>query len=303
MKKIHVGFLLSYDYDKLKKSIPPVYKGADAIFIAFDMEYRTWSGQKFEVEQAFFEWLKAFDVDNKIILYSDDFYIPELSAIENDTRERHMLSLKMGIGNWLVQVDSDEYFLDFKKFVQTLRKHDHFLVQPEKNPIQISGYLINVYKYLDEGLLYVNQPTKVMLATNYPNYKVARKTKERIIYTDNILLHECLSRTEEELRFKFLNWGHNDEINESFFDKWRSATKENYKEFKDVFYLNSSVWKELGYLPTKDIKSIMEYIAKEENLKISKKHLWMKNFGQWFKTLKILKPNYKPVFESYFKKD
>ena len=35
MKKIQVGFLLSYDYEKLKNSIPPVYNSADAIFIAW----------------------------------------------------------------------------------------------------------------------------------------------------------------------------------------------------------------------------------------------------------------------------
>ena len=54
MKKIHVGFLLSYDYEKLKSSIPPVYNSADSIFIAIDKDYRTWSGQKFKVDDSFF---------------------------------------------------------------------------------------------------------------------------------------------------------------------------------------------------------------------------------------------------------
>ena len=44
MKKIHVGFLLSYDYEKLKLSLPPVYKYSDAIFIAMDINNKTWSG-------------------------------------------------------------------------------------------------------------------------------------------------------------------------------------------------------------------------------------------------------------------
>lgn len=285
MKKIQVGFLMSYDYEKLKNAIPAVYQDADAIFIAIDQEYRTWTGQKFEVDALFFDWLKGYDVDNKITLYRDDFYVPELSAIQNDTRERHLLALKMGVGNWLIQVDSDEYFLDFKKFVQTLRRYDTFLDNPKKNPIQIAGFLINIYKYLEDGLLYVDQPTKVMLATNWPNYKVARKTKERIIYTDNILLHECLSRTEDELRYKFANWGHSDEINESFFDKWRCATKDNFKEVINVFYLCPRKWKKLGYLPTKDVNQIKEYISQLKNLKVSKLHLFTKNFGQWFKHL------------------
>lgn len=299
MKKIHVGFLLSYDYEKLRVSIPPVYAESDRIFIAIDQDQRTWSGQRFEIDPEFFKWLETFDTQNKITIYRDDFYVTQISAIQNDSRERHLLAMQMGIGNWIVQVDADEIFIDFGKFVKTLRQYDSFLDQPEKNPVQIAGYLVNIYKYLDDGLLYVDQPTKVMLATNYPNYKVARKTKERIIYTDNILLHESLSRTEDELRFKFTNWGHNDEINQSFFDKWRSATKDNYTELRDLFYLNPSVWKKLGYLPTKDINALKDVIAKDDNLKVSAWHLFSKNFGQWFKTLPIFRK--KPDFESFVK--
>lgn len=132
MKKIHVGFLLSYDYEKLKLSIPPVYNAADKIFIAEDSNKKTWSGNEFVVDESFYEWLKEFDVDNKIEFYRDDFYIPELTAIQNDTRERHLLSMKMGIGNWLIQIDSDEYFIDFDSFIANLRKYDHYLDNPKK---------------------------------------------------------------------------------------------------------------------------------------------------------------------------
>ena len=160
MKKIHVGFLLSYDFDKLRLSIPPVYKHADRIFIAQDENFLTWSGNKFEVDPAFFEWLKEFDVDNKIEIYRDNFYIPTITPIQNDTRERHMLSLKMGIGNWLVQIDSDEYFVDFGSFVKQMRKYDSFLDNPAKTPVQLSGFHIDIYKYVDEGILYVKNTVK-----------------------------------------------------------------------------------------------------------------------------------------------
>ncbi|MGB6269274.1 MAG: hypothetical protein WBF67_09720, partial [Olleya sp.] len=159
MKNIVVGFLMSYDYEKLKLSIPPVYEEADKIYIALDHEQRTWKGERFEVDSSFFEWLTHFDTDSKIKFYKDNFYVPELNAIQNDTRERHLISLKMGIGNWLVQVDSDEIFIDFKQFVNTLRQHDKFLDNPKKNPLQIAGFLINIYKYLDKGMLYVDEPT------------------------------------------------------------------------------------------------------------------------------------------------
>src|SRR5690554_1825732 len=97
MKKIQVGFLLSYDYENLKKAIPPVYEDADDIFIAEDLEHRTWSGEKFEVSPSFYDWLQDIDTEKKIQIYKDNFYLPELSASENDTRERTMLSEKMGV--------------------------------------------------------------------------------------------------------------------------------------------------------------------------------------------------------------
>ncbi|SDZ73779.1 hypothetical protein [Bizionia paragorgiae] len=300
MKKIIVGFLMSYDYEKLKQSIPAVYGESDKIYLALDYEYRTWKGNTFTVSQNFFQWLKDIDVDGKIEIYRDDFYKPELSTIENDTRERYMLSLKMGEGNWFIQVDADEIFIDFKQFVDTLKSHNHFLEKPEANPVQIAGFLINIYKYLEDGLLYVDEPTKVMLATNYPNYKRARNTKERIIYTNNVLLHECLSRSEEELKFKLENWGHSHQINKSFFSKWKMADKTNFKSINNVFYLDASVWKSLDYFPTTNLIEIKSLVQNNSKLHPSKWFLLRKNFGQWFKFLGPFKKS-NTTFESYFK--
>jgi hypothetical protein len=285
-KKIHVGFLLSYDYEKIKKSLPPIYKEADAIFIAEDKEYRTWSGKKFEVSPSFYEWLKKFDTDNKIQIYKDDFYIPELSAIENDTRERTMLSQKMGVGNWLVQVDADEYFVDFSSFVKSLRKYDNYLDIPKKKPVQISGFLINMFKYTEDGLLYVNYPTKVLLATNYPCYTFARQTRKRIIYVDTILLHECVSRTEDELRLKFNNWGHKTDFNiEEYLKKWNSVTKDNYKNMEDFFYMEGDGWKTLDYIDTKKLEDIKQQLNNKPELHPTSWFLFKKNLGQYFKHL------------------
>lgn len=286
MKKIHVGFLLSYDYEKLKKSIPPVYEHADAIFVAMDHKNRTWSGEVFDVDPSFFDWLREFDKENKIEIYKDDFYDSSLIAIENDNRERHMLSLKMGIGNWLVQVDSDEYFVDFGKYVKDLRRFDSYLDNPEKKNIQIAAYLINLYKYTDQGVLYVKEPTRGIMATNYPNYKVARNTRKRIVYTQNILLHESIARDEEELVLKLDNWGHNIEVHDkqAFLDKWRTTNKSNYKERENFFYIEPEKWKTLEFCEGETIDEIRKNI----NLDVvmpSKFYIAKKNFGQFFKHL------------------
>jgi len=285
MNKIQTGFLVSYDYEFLKKSLPPVYEDSDTIFLAIDHLRRTWSGNTFEIAPSFFEWIKEIDIDNKIVIYEDDFYVESLNSIENDTRERYMLGLKMGIGNWMIQIDSDEIFIDFKLFVTQLRKYDSYLQDPEKKPIQFAAFHINVYKYLDNGILYIDNPTKFYIATNYPNYKYAKNTRERIVYLDSYVLHEGLARTEEELRFKLKNWGHQHEINDSFLDKWLKVDETNYKEMEDFFYLDPKTWKKLGYFPSKSVIELRNLILNNSELK--KKELWIlkKNFGQWFKHL------------------
>ncbi|MFL9831039.1 hypothetical protein ABS764_09285 [Flavobacterium sp. ST-87] len=285
MKKIHVGFLLSYDYEKLKQSIPPVYHAADRIFIAEDSNKITWSGNKFNVDESFYQWIIEFDVDNKIEFYRDNFYIPELSAIENDTRERHLLSLKMGIGNWLIQVDSDEYFIDFKSFVQNLRKYDHYLDDPEKNKVQFACFWLIIYKYTKEGILYVDKPMKSVFATNYPNYKYARRTNERTVYFDNLVLHESIARTEEELLCKLKNWGHSSEVDKNFLKKWKMIDENNYDQFEDFYYIKPNRWKKLDYLPTRKIGEFKKIMVSKSKLRISKSYLMSKNFGQWFKFL------------------
>lgn len=285
MKKIHVGFLLSYDYELLKIAIPPVYKSSDRIFIAIDQDYLTWSGNKFTVDPLFFDWLKEFDVDQKIELYFDTFYVPNLTTTQMDTRERKMLSDKMGIGNWLIQIDSDEYFIDFEGFVKQIRKYDHYLDNPEKHKIQIAAFWVIIYKYTENGILYVDKPMKSIFATNYPNYKAFRRTNERVIYLDSLVLHESVSRTEEELRYKLKNWSHNTHVNNSFLDKWLKVNESNYKEYSDFYYIEPKRWKTLDYFPTKNISEINQLAQKSINLKITKTYLFFKNFGQWFKFL------------------
>ena len=285
MKKIHVGFLLSYDYDLLKLSLPPVYKTADRIFLAVDKELRTWKGQKFTIETEFYNWLKEVDIDNKIEIYEDDFYRPELSTLENDTRERTMLSQKMGIGNWLIQVDSDEYFIDFEKFVHDLRKYDSYLDHPEKNKIQIFAFWLIIYKYTENGILYIDKPQKSVFATNYPNYKNARRTNERVIYLDSLVLHESVARSEEQLRFKLENWSHNVDVNKDFLNKWISVNENNYQEMTDFYYIEPERWKKLSYFPTNKIQEIKHIVANTKSLQISKSFILFKNFGQWFKFL------------------
>ncbi len=283
MKEIQVGFLMSYDYELLKKSIPLVYNEANHITIALDENLTTWSGQKFEVYDDFFLWLESFDTNKKISIYRDDFYDPNLNAMENEVLERKKLASKMGVGNWLIQLDSDEYFINFKKFTEELKHRNQYLKDPQRNQIQIAGYYINLYKYTEEGALYVSKPRNQKFATNYPDYKTGRNTKKQVIYIPILVLHECLSRSEKEIRIKFSNWGHSHQVNiDGFLEKWRKVNQSNYDKFEDFFYLEPEKWKKLNYVEGETIPEISKNLNYHK-LMPSKSFILSKNFGQWFK--------------------
>jgi len=77
---IKVGFLVAYDYRMLLHSIPLV----------------SWAGNRFTICSGFFEKIKAMDPDHKIEIYEDDFFVEGLDPLALDTRERQMLSDRMG---------------------------------------------------------------------------------------------------------------------------------------------------------------------------------------------------------------
>ncbi len=148
MKKIQVGYLVSYDYELLKNSLPTIYKESDTIFLAIDKNRKTWKGDTIEIKADFFEWIETFDIDHKIVIYEDEFFVPAFSTMQCEVRERKMLAEKMGIGNWLIQLDSDEYFYDFEKFVAYLKSKNKFLKNPQSKIVQICCFKINLYNYV-----------------------------------------------------------------------------------------------------------------------------------------------------------
>lgn len=286
--KIQVGFLVSYDYELLKNAIPLVYDEADTIFLAVDINRKTWTGGDVHIDQTFFDWITEFDNDKKIVIYEDDFCRTDLTTMQCEVRERKMMAEKMGVGNWMIQLDADEYFVNFKKFVDFLRSKNHLLNDPEKSKVQICPFHVSLYKKVDTGYLYVDEATKTVVATNYPDYRVGRKTKGKVIYTNSLILHECLSRTREDLVTKLKNWGHNIDIDfDGFMKKWDSVNESNYKTINNFFFLEPEKWKNLDFIKGKNFEELFKNFKeqKEKGLYKSKFFIFKKNFGQYMKYL------------------
>ena len=172
--RIEVAYLLSYDYDMLFVSLKQLYSYVDRIVIAIDKDYKTWSGNDFEIPDSFFVKLKEFDKDNKIELYKDVFFIPTNTPIENESRERNLVLKKLNKG-WKIQLDVDEYVYDFQKLLKYLNKYWFLTWFPKITPINFKGYLTTLFKKIDDGYLYIENKEEFAFITNQDQNQFTRK--------------------------------------------------------------------------------------------------------------------------------
>ena len=268
---IKIGFCVSYDWYLLKKSIPPVYKYADLICLALDKGRRSWAGNRYNFDEAAFEqFVKEIDPDNKVVVYEDDFSLPKLNARENCNRHRMMIAERMGKGGWHLQIDSDEYFIDFKGFVRDLKK---IYKNPNgyERPLNVCGCWIPLVKKVDRGYIYADylpgKPELVPVATNVPKYERARHNGYFNIVKPYFIIHETWARGKEEMLFKAANWGHSAEelkkreSREKYLKKWNDLDRNNYLKAKDFHPLVGEIWPRLSFVEAETIDELMAAFA------------------------------------------
>lgn len=263
---IKVGFLISYDYKYIEYSLPRIYSYADYIVFAIDKDRKTWSGEEFEIPDSFFEDIKNYDTEKKVHIYEDSFYIPALSPIECDTRERNMLAKFMGKGGWHLQIDSDEYFLNFEEVVSYIRSLD---ISCEA---QIFAKWITMYKKENNEYFLINTNENFPFCTNKPDYITARlSNSENDIYTDFKVLHQSWARDDQEIIKKISNWGHSTDFDtKAYYNFWKAINKHTYKYARSFHPLDAWLWPSLEYFEAKDINELTEKVSAflKENEKI-----------------------------------
>jgi hypothetical protein len=254
---IKVGFCVAYDWELLKNSIPRVYAHADIICLALDKDRKSWSGNKFDFDdKAFYDFVQSIDTDKKITIYEDCFSLPELNARQNCNRHRMLIAEKMGKGGWHIQVDSDEYFLDFGAFVDELTRIHKSPTGKEK-PINVCPMLIPIFKKIENGFLLVDFKSKLPetapFATSKPDYQSARQNGHFNILVPVFVLHETWARNEADLWFKLNNWGHaaeelkSDEVKLNYFNTWKNLNLNNYDKVENIHFVNPGAWPALRY--------------------------------------------------------
>ncbi|MDX2304264.1 MAG: hypothetical protein NW226_15780 [Microscillaceae bacterium] len=303
---IKTGFCVSYDWTMLRKSLTRVYPYADVICLALDKNRRSWAGNPYHFDnQAFYDFVKQQDTEQKIILIEEDFALTHLNSRENGNRHRMRIAEVMGKGGWHIQVDSDEYFLDFKKFTDFLRKINPNPTGNEK-PLNVCANWISLIKKVNEGFLYVDflnkMPENAPFASNAPQYERARHNGHFNVLSPFYVIHETWSRSDEELWFKINNWGHSSEeletrkSRESYYALWKALDRYNYQYIRDFHPASAPTWPALGFCPGQNIDEFIQnfetpaYPLSNWQLKLQNNRNVARVRALWAKIFKTQKP-------------
>ena len=206
--------------------------------------------------------LEYIDTEHKIKIYEDDFFVETLSPMQCEVRERNLLAKQMGKGGWHIQLDADEYFVDFKSFVNYLKNKSHLLKEGKKG-VNIRCFWIPLFKRTHQGYFYVNYknklPESIAIATNKPVYEYGRVNGHFNILSPFSILHDTWARTDGEVWQKIQNWGHKHDFDvQSYFDFWKSINKSNYTQVKNFHFIKPETWEFLGFIESKNIEELSQ---------------------------------------------
>src|SRR5687767_11009070 len=103
---IKVGYCVAYDWNLLNFSLPQVYDHADVICLSVDINRQSWSGKPFSWhEEGFRSMIRELDYAQKIKVYEEAFYDPQLLPMDNEVRQRNKIASFLGEGGWHIQLD------------------------------------------------------------------------------------------------------------------------------------------------------------------------------------------------------
>lgn len=254
--EIKVGILMAYDFTHIQTLLPTIYNFTDKITIGIDKQRLTWSGEHFTLDSSILDWISKFDTKNIITIIEEEFFIAGLSPMECENRARDFLTESLGVGGWHIQLDLDEYFVDFPGAIDYLYRLDHSI------KYTIKAYLNTIFKKLDHGFLMISQPYEAFpFATNNPSKGCGRKwPNEDTIQSPFIVIHNSWGRTPHEIWEKIHNWGHSRDFQtEQYFRFWESISLDNYRYIHN-FHPLYPLWSGLEYIEIENIEKLIDQL-------------------------------------------
>lgn len=288
---IKVGFCVAYDWRFLRIALTLVYDSADQICLSIDKDRCSWTHKVFGWDAAGFEaMIRNVDKAGKIAIYEDNFHVPGLSPKENEVRQRTLMAAKMGKGGWHIQLDCDEYFVNFDGFVKYLRS-----LPRVRYKYNVSCPFLTLFKEVDNGYLYVYPERSkriefFQVATRDPLYEHGRRNGYFNIHSHYWIIHQSWARTDEEIVEKVKNWGHVDDFNSGdYIRQWREVDGDNYRLIKNFHPVQPGCWPGLRFIEAKTVEQLILQFSQNCYLRINPVMLFFKNSRFLSKVISSLK--------------
>lgn len=254
---LSVGFLFAYDGSYLRQSLPAIYTYSDHILICMDSQCVTLTGNRYEEDTAILEWLSLFDSEKKIRWVKEPFFQDGLSPQQVVMRMRNEMLRQMPESDWYIQLDTDEYFLDFGGFRQWLEQTGK---RPVPTLVQVAWK--TMFKQVGKGFLMIGGRKECIgVAINIPENTGERQheqaAREEAPFT---LLHQSWARSEHEIRQKIANWSHaRDFDGKAFFRTWQQCGSGNYRFYRNFHPIYGPNWEYLEWVEAAGINELLSH--------------------------------------------
>ncbi|SHG87339.1 hypothetical protein SAMN04488109_2255 [Chryseolinea serpens] len=292
MEAIKVGFCVAYDWYLLEYALPLIYADATVIGLSIDQDRISWSGNSYPFDEAGFKALiTKLDPEKKIRVFEENYHLPDLTPMQNEVRQRNLMAKHLGEGGWFVQLDCDEYFLNFSGFVRYLRSLPFQLTRRAN----ICCPWIILYKQTDEGFLYVDpleaaRTEFMQIATREPGYEYGRRNGNFNLYVNFSILHQSWARSRAEIQEKINNWGHSDHFDkEKYFSFWDKLNASNFNEARDIHPIKPREWPRLKYVKGRSIPELLKNFPLAAMPAYSRSKLFFKNSRFFSKVRSLFK--------------
>ncbi|HMP93141.1 MAG TPA: hypothetical protein PKD90_09745, partial [Phnomibacter sp.] len=234
---------------------------AHKIVLAMDAQRKTFTGTAYYFEEDFKTWVQQLDTAHKIEWLEEPFYEPGMTPQQVVLKKRNRLLQKMQPANWYIQLDADEYFLNFEGFVSFLRQ---LKIDPGQK-LAVSVNWKTIFKELPQGYLMIAGRTEaVEVATNFPAYTRERGHDDtENISTNFVMLHQSWARSEEEIKTKIENWSHAHDFDTAcFYCRWQSCNASNYKQFINFHPIHHLLWPRLAWVKASHMDALIAHYQK-----------------------------------------
>jgi len=255
--EIKVGICIAYDWELIKFSLPIIYNQVDKICLSLDKNRSTWSGNKFDFnDNDFFSYVQSIDIQNKISFYQDDFCVDKQNPMKGEVYQRNQMAKQLGEGGWHIQIDVDEYFVDFENVIGFLRKRNDLL---NGKPINICLPVYTLFKQIEGGYLLIKGENEwFTIASNNPHYEFGRRNGYFNYRLNSAILHQSWAREEVEIHQKVNNWGHKNDFDVNvFYENWKLLSADNYKTWLNFHPIQKEVWQSLIFINGNSIQELI----------------------------------------------